>query len=111
MDFTNLKYLVVGAGFFGSVIAERIANDKNQRVVVIDKYTHIGGNCFSEVDAETGIEYHKFGTHIFHTSNKKVWEYINSFTSFNGYHHQVLSCWKNKIYQKFCIIILLKMVY
>jgi len=99
MDLSNLKYLVVGAGFFGSVIAERIANDTDERVVVIDKYTHIGGNCFSEVDAETGIEYHKYGTHIFHTSNKKVWEYINSFTSFNGYRHQVLSFYKNKVYQ------------
>jgi len=99
MDLTNLKYLIVGAGFFGSVIAERIANDKNERVVIIDKYTHVGGTCFSDVDAETGIEYHKYGTHIFHTSNKKVWEYINSFTSFNGYRHQVLSFYKNKVYQ------------
>ena len=99
MDLTNLKYLVVGAGFFGSVIAERIANDMDERVVVIDKYTHIGGNCFSDVDAETGIEYHKYGTHIFHTSSKKIWEYISSFTSFNGYRHQVLSVYKNKVYQ------------
>ena len=52
MDLTNLKYLVVGAGFFGSVIAERIANDRDERVVIIDKYPHIGGNCFSDVDAE-----------------------------------------------------------
>ena len=48
---------------------------------------------------KTGIEYHKYGTHIFHTSDKKVWEYINSFTSFNGYRHQVLSVYKNKVYQ------------
>ena len=99
MDLKNLKYLVVGAGFFGAVIAERIANEMDEKVLIIDKHNHIGGNCFSDVDAETGIEYHKYGTHIFHTSDKKVWEYINSFTTFNGYRHQVLSVYKNKVYQ------------
>jgi UDP-galactopyranose mutase len=99
MDFKGLKYLVVGAGFFGSVIAERIASDNNEEVMVIDQYPHIGGLCFSAVDVETGIEFHKYGTHIFHTSNKKVWKYINSFTDFNGYRHQVLSTYKNKVYQ------------
>lgn len=99
MDITGLKYLVVGAGFFGSVIAERIANDKDEKVAVIDKRPHIGGNCFSEIDVGTGIEFHKYGTHIFHTSSEKVWKYINFFTTFNGYRHQVLSMYKNKVYQ------------
>lgn len=99
MNFKNLKYLVVGSGFFGSVIAERIANNLNEQVVVIDKRNHLGGNCFSEFDDETGIEFHKYGTHIFHTSNGKVWKYINNFTSFNKYHHQVLTTYKNKVYQ------------
>lgn len=99
MNFKNLKYLVVGSGFFGSVIAERIANNLNEQVVVIDKRNHLGGNCFSEFDDETGIEFHKYGTHIFHTSNEKVWKYINNFTSFNGYRHQVLTTYKNKVYQ------------
>ncbi len=99
MDFKNLKYLIVGAGFFGSVIAERIANDRNEKVVVIDKYPHIGGNCYSEIESETGIEFHKYGTHIFHTSKEKVWRYIQGFTSFNGYRHQVLSSYKGKVYQ------------
>lgn len=99
MEPSSFKYLVVGAGFFGSVIAERIAVDMNEKVVVIDKNPHIGGNCYSEVDPDTGIEFHKYGTHIFHTSNETVWNYINNFTRFNGYHHQVLTIYKNKVYQ------------
>lgn len=99
MDLSGLKYLIVGAGFFGSVIAERIANDKGEKVLVIDKRDHIGGNAYSEIDEETGIEYHKYGTHIFHTSNEKVWNYLRKFTDFNGYKHQVLSMYKNKVYQ------------
>lgn len=99
MNFEGVKYLVVGAGFFGSVIAERISNDKMEKVMVIDKRSHFGGNCYSETDDETGIEFHKFGTHIFHTSNEKVWNYINRFTSFNGYRHQVLAVYKGRVYQ------------
>jgi UDP-galactopyranose mutase len=92
-------YLIVGAGFFGSVIAERIANSSNNKVIVIDKRSHIGGNCYSILDEETGIEIHKYGTHIFHTSSKKVWDYITQFTEFNGYYHQVLTTYKGKVYQ------------
>jgi UDP-galactopyranose mutase len=99
MNLENVKYIIVGAGFFGAVIAERIANDKGERVLVIDKRPHWGGNCYSEIDSETGIEFHKYGTHIFHTSNEKVWKYINRFTDFNGYRHQVLSVYKDKVYQ------------
>lgn len=99
MDLTGIKYLVVGAGLFGSVMADRIARDKNERVAVIDKKPHIGGNCFSDVDKETGIEFHMYGTHIFHTSNECVWKYINEFTKFNGYRHQVLTIYRDKVYQ------------
>lgn len=99
MDFKNLKYLVVGSGLYGSIIAERIANDLDEHVVIIDKRIHIGGNCFSETDNETGIEYHKYGTHVFHTSIRNVWNYINRFTDFNGYRHQVLSSYQGRIYQ------------
>jgi UDP-galactopyranose mutase len=99
MELENIKYLVVGAGFFGSVIAERIANDLNEKVLVIDKRSHIGGNCFSEIDPATGIEYHKYGTHIFHTPYPHIWRYINRFTEFNSYYHQVLTTYKNKVYQ------------
>jgi len=99
MDFSNLKFVVVGSGFFGAVIAEQIARDLGERVVVLEKREHVGGNCFSRLDAETGIEYHQYGTHVFHTSRPQVWEYINQFTEFNSYRHQVLSQYRNKIYQ------------
>ena len=99
MDLQGLKYLVVGSGFFGATVAERIASQLNERVLVIDKRSHIGGNCYSETDEETGIEYHRYGTHIFHTSNQVVWDYINQFTCFNGYRHQVLTVFQNKVYQ------------
>lgn len=92
-------YLVVGSGLFGCVLAERIANDLKSTVLVIDKRDHIGGNCYSESDKETGIEAHKYGTHIFHTSSKKAWDYITRFTEFNGYHHQVLTKHKGRVYQ------------
>ncbi len=95
----KFNYLIVGAGFFGSVLAERIANELNSKVLVIDKNSHIGGNCYSELDEKSGIEFHRYGTHIFHTSSKKVWDYITRFTEFNSYHHQVLTTHKNKVYQ------------
>lgn len=92
-------YILIGAGFFCSVIAERIANDLNKKVLIIEKRNHIGGNCYSENDTNTGIEYHKYGTHIFHTSNKYVWNYINRFADFNNYYHQVLTTYNGKVYQ------------
>ena len=72
--------LIVGSGFYGAVLAERIATKLNKKVLIIEKRNHIGGNCYSEIDKKTNIEYHKYGTHIFHTSNQKVWDYINNFT-------------------------------
>jgi len=99
MKLKEYPYIIVGSGFLGSVLAERIATVLKQPVLVIEKRNHIGGNCYSETDPETGIESHKYGTHIFHTSNKKVWDYISQFTAFNGYRHQVLASHKEKIYQ------------
>jgi UDP-galactopyranose mutase len=99
MSFEGLKYLVVGAGFFGSVIAERIATDLKKDVMVIDRRPHIGGNCYSKVDKETGIEYHLYGSHIFHTSDSATWQYIKKFSNFTGYKHTVLTQYKNKVYQ------------
>jgi UDP-galactopyranose mutase len=98
---TKIKtdFLIVGTGFYGSVLAERISNILNKKVLIIDKRNHIGGNCYSKNDEKTKIEYHVYGTHIFHTSNKEVWYYLKNFTSFNSYRHQVLSEFKNKKYQ------------
>lgn len=92
-------FLIIGSGFYGCVLAERITNVLKKKVLIVDQRNHIGGNCYSKIDQETGIEYHVYGTHIFHTSNLKVWKYINKFTEFNNYRHQVLSSHKKKIYQ------------
>ncbi len=99
MDIQDYSYIVVGSGLLGAVVAERIANQLDQRVLVIEKRDHIGGNCYSMTDAGTGIEYHRYGTHIFHTSDEKVWNYIRRFTSFNNYQHRVLTSYKDRVYQ------------
>ena len=92
-----MDLLVVGSGFFGLTIAERAAND-GKRVVVIDRRSHIGGNAYSEAEPETGIEVHKYGAHLFHTSNERVWEYVNRFTSFTSYQHKVYSNYRGEVY-------------
>ncbi|QNA43860.1 UDP-galactopyranose mutase [Lacibacter sediminis] len=99
MQISDYKYVIAGSGFLGSVLAERIASVLKKPVLVLEKRGHIGGNCYSETDPETGIEFHKYGTHIFHTSNERVWNYINQFTSFNQYRHQVLTTHEGKVYQ------------
>lgn len=93
------KYVIVGAGFLGATIAERVASQLGEEVLIIEKRNHIGGNCYSQTDSNTNIEYHTYGTHIFHTSNVEVWEYINNFTRFNSYRHQVLTTFKDRVYQ------------
>jgi UDP-galactopyranose mutase len=98
MDIAEYSYVVVGSGLLGAVVAERIANQLKEPVLVIEKRAHIGGNCYSTTDRETGIEYHRYGTHIFHTSNEKVWNYIRRFTNFNSYRHKVLSHHKGQTY-------------
>ena len=90
--------IIVGAGFFGSVVAERIAEDLKLPVTVIDRRNHIGGNCWSEIDPETGVEYHKYGSHIFHTSDVTVWEYVNRFDTFNEYRHSVWTTYQGEVY-------------
>jgi UDP-galactopyranose mutase len=97
-DFKNIDYLVVGCGFYGSVISERIATCLNKRVLIIDVRTHVGGNSYSYTDSDTGIEVHKYGSHIFHTSNSKVWNYITGFDKFNSYQHKVYTNYLGKIY-------------
>ena len=88
-------YLIVGAGLFGSIFAYE-ANKVGKRVLVIDKRNHIGGNCYSESYEDYHI--HKYGPHIFHTSSKQVWEYINQFTSFNNFTLRNKANIKNTIY-------------
>ena len=69
-------YLIVGCGLYGSVIAERISNVLGKKVIIIDKRDHIAGNIYSVKDASTGIEYHKYGTHIFHTGKILFFAFI-----------------------------------
>ena len=93
-----MDLLVVGSGFFGLTIAERAARELGIRVTVIDRRRHIGGNAFSENNPETGIEVHRYGAHLFHTSNKTVWEYVNEFTKFTNYQHRVYSNFQGEVY-------------
>ncbi|RRD44638.1 UDP-galactopyranose mutase [Buchananella hordeovulneris] len=81
--------VVVGSGFYGLTVAERCANELGLRVLVLEKRAHLGGNAYSEAEPTTGIEVHRYGAHLFHTSNERVWEYVNRFTSFTSYVHRV----------------------
>ncbi len=99
INFSDCDCLIVGAGLSGAVIAERLANVAGKKVVLLECRDHLGGNCHSCIDPVTGIEYHAYGTHIFHTSHPDVWDYVKQFTAFNGYYHQVLTTYQNKVYQ------------
>ncbi len=88
MEYSETN-LVVGAGFSGAVIANLLADRLGERVLIIDKKDHIAGNCYDFRD-ENGIMIHKYGSHIFHTNNEKVWKYLKQFTDFNTYMHKVI---------------------
>jgi len=94
----QFKIIIVGAGFFGATIAERIANDAHVPTLVIDKRNHVGGNSWSEIDPDTGIDHHLYGSHLFHTSNEEVWRYIRRFSGFNDYRHRVYSVHAGSVY-------------
>jgi len=83
-------YIIVGAGFAGAVMAERIANKLNKKVLIIEKRDHIAGNCFDYKD-ENNIVIHKYGPHLFHTENTKVFDYLSAFTQWDIYNHKVLA--------------------
>ena len=95
---SNPDLVVVGSGFFGLTIAERCATELGLNVLVLERRYHLGGNAYSEIDEETGIEVHKYGTHLFHTSNQRVWDYVNRFTSFTGYQHRVFAKYQGQVY-------------
>ena len=88
-------YIVVGAGLFGAIFAHE-ANKRGKKVVVIEKREHIGGNCYTEEINKINV--HKYGAHIFHTSNKEVWEYINKFAEFNNFINSPIANYKGEIY-------------
>ncbi|MGO3361546.1 MAG: UDP-galactopyranose mutase [Corynebacterium sp.] len=98
-DSNEYDLIVVGSGFFGLTVAERAASQQDKKVLVIERRSHIGGNAYSEAEPETGIEIHKYGAHLFHTSNKKVWDYVNKFTDFTDYQHRVFAMHDGTAYQ------------
>jgi UDP-galactopyranose mutase len=89
---------VVGAGLFGLTVAERVAAELGLRVLVLERRSHPGGNCHSETDPETGIEVHRYGSHIFHCNDETVWRYVNRFSGFNDYRHQVWTVHQGRIF-------------
>src|SRR3954470_24924651 len=83
-------YMVVGAGFAGSVLAERLASDLDKKVLVVEKRNHIAGNAYDEYD-DHGLLIHKYGPHIFHTNSRDVFDYLSRFTAWRPYQHRVLA--------------------
>src|ERR1700709_745710 len=90
--------VVVGSGFYGLTVAERLAGEFGRRVVVLEVRCPLGGNASSEPEPTTGIEIHRYGAHLFHTSNERVWRYVNRFTDFTGYQHRVFTISKQRVY-------------
>ena len=97
-DLSSYDLIVVGSGFFGLTVAERVADGLGKRVLVLERRNHIGGNAYSEAEPETGIEIHRYGAHLFHTSNERVWAYVNRFTSFTNYQHRVFARVGEQVY-------------
>ncbi|MEL7976401.1 UDP-galactopyranose mutase [Isoptericola sp. F-RaC21] len=90
--------VVVGSGFFGLTVAERLAEQYGVNVLVIDRRHHVGGNAYSAAEPETGIEVHQYGAHLFHTSNERVWDYVTRFTAFTDYVHRVYTTHRGEVY-------------
>ena len=89
-------YLIVGAGFAGSILAERLASQDGARVLLIDRRPHIAGNAYDELNSD-GILYHKYGPHIFHTNSDQVVEYLSQFTEWRPYEHRVRAVARDKL--------------
>ena len=93
----NSDCIVAGAGIWGCTVARRLA-EAGRKVLVLEKRAAVGGNCRCEIDPETGIEIHTYGSHIFHTSIPEVWEFVSRFTKFNDYRHVVIAKHNGKLY-------------
>ena len=90
--------VVVGSGFFGLTVAREAVDRLGLSVLILEKRPHVGGNAYSYFDTETGIEIHKYGSHLFHTSNERIWDYVSRFTKFTNYEHRVWAKHRNQIY-------------
>ena len=97
-DVTYPDLVVVGAGLFGLTVAQQAAEKAGATVHIIDVRDHIGGNAYSYFDEETGAEIHRYGAHLFHTSNPRVWEYVNRFTEFTDYVHRVYTTHNGEVF-------------
>ena len=96
IEINKYDVIIVGAGLSGCVMAERFANIKNKKVLIIEKREHIGGNCYDYID-ENGILINKYGAHLFHTNDEEVWEYINKFSKWVRWEHEVKCIVDDKI--------------
>jgi UDP-galactopyranose mutase len=83
--------VIIGAGFFGLTIANLVAEELGISVTILESRENIGGNAYAYIEKETGIEVHKYGSHLFHTSNIRVWDFVNKFSEFNSYQHRVFT--------------------
>lgn len=92
------KFLIIGAGFSGAVLANSLCAQLDCTIDIWDERNHIGGNCYTERDKETGIMVHTYGPHIFHTDKKEIWDFVNSFVEFKPYVHKVKAISNGKIY-------------
>ena len=90
MKFNEYDAIVIGAGFSGAVLAERLATQLNQKVLIVDQRPHLAGNCFDKLDSN-GIRIHQYGPHLLHTRHQKVWDYLSLFTEWHHYEHKVLA--------------------
>ena len=97
-NYQTYELVVVGTGFFGATIARLFADTYKRPVLILEKRNHIGGNAWSEFDPQTGIEIHKYGSHLFHTNNERVWQFVNRFDSFTNYSHKVFTKHQNQFY-------------
>ncbi len=92
------RYLIIGSGFSGCVLANRLVNSINCHIDIWDERDHTGGNCHTKRDEQTGVMVHQYGPHIFNTDKKEIWDYVNSFVEFKPYVHRVKANRKGKIY-------------
>src|SRR5437764_5509631 len=92
----HYDYLIVGAGYAGSILAERLASQHGAKVLLIDRRPHVGGNAYDEPN-DAGILYHKYGPHIFHTNSDQVVDYLAQFTEWRPYEHRVLAYVRGKL--------------
>ena len=97
-DPSKYALIIVGSGLFGSTVGRLFVEEFKLPVLILEKRNHPGGNSWSEIDSETGIEFHTYGSHLFHTSNQKVWDFISRFSEFTNYRHKVVAKHQNRFF-------------